>query len=239
MGMPEELNIAATLAETTRELAGEADLDAALKLIIDLATESIVCDSASITLRLSGGRFHTLAPTGENVRRADSLQYELNEGPCVAATWTDGMFLVEDLLNDPRFPNWGPRAAALGMHSILSLHLYTTKQSVGALNLYGTQSHRYTDLDVEMARVVAAHASAALARLRIEQDLWTAIDSRHLIGQAQGILMGKLDISTEQAFAVLQRYSKHTNRKLRDVAEDIIQTRKLPDTSTMGHPRRT
>ena len=100
------------------------------------------------------------------------------------------------------------------------MHLYTTKQSVGSLNLYGTHEHRYTELDVEIAKLVAAHASAALARMRLEHDLWTAIDSRHLIGQAQGILMAKLNISAEESFALLQRHSRRTNRKLREIAEE-------------------
>lgn len=222
------LSVAVALAEKSRLLAAESDIDEALRIIVALATDSVTCESASITLRLAGGRFHTLAPTDERVREADRLQYELNEGPCVAASFVNGMYLVDDLGGDARWPNWGPRAAALGMHSILSVHLYTTKLSVGALNLYGRRDHRYTDFDVELAQLVAAHASTALARLRIEQDLWAAVDSRHLIGQAQGILMNRFSLTGEQAFAVLQRHSRDANIKLRDVAEMLIQTRTLP-----------
>jgi len=84
---------------------------------------------------------------------------------------------------------------------------------------------------VEIAKVVAAHASAALARLKIEHDLWNAIDSRHLIGQAQGILMAMLNIGSEESFALLQRQSRRTNRKLREIAEEVVNTRIVPDPS--------
>ncbi len=233
----EEIEFAATLAEATRDLAGESDIDRALTLITDLATESVVCEGASVTLRLAGGEFRTIAPTDLRVRKADQLQYELREGPCVSVTFEEGIFIVDDLSVDPRWPHWGPYAAELGLESILSVHLYTTKQSVGSLNLYGTHEHRYTEVDVEIAKLVAAHASAALARFRVEHDLWNAIDSRHLIGQAQGILMAMLKISSEESFALLQRQSRRTNRKLREIAEEVVNTRTVPDPNlTSGGP---
>jgi len=97
----EEIEFAATLAEATRDLAGESDIDRALTLIIDLATESIVCEGASVTLRLAAGEFRTLAPTDLRVRKADQLQYELHEGPCVSATFDEGVFLVDELRATP------------------------------------------------------------------------------------------------------------------------------------------
>jgi hypothetical protein len=52
----------------------------------------------------------------------------------------------------------------------------------------------------------------------------------HLIGQAQGILMERFGLSADQSFAVLRRYSQDNNVKLRNVAERIIETRRLPGT---------
>jgi len=82
---------------------------------------------------------------------------------------------------------------------------------------------------VEVAKVVAAHASVALAKLRSERDLWRAIDSRHLIGQAQGMLMERFKLSPEKSFSVLRRYSQQHNIKLHEVAGALIRTGRLPD----------
>ncbi len=222
-------SLAAGLAESTRGLAAEPDVDAAMRTIVALATRSLASDDASITVRLSGGRLRTLAPTDDRLVEADRLQHELHEGPSVAATYTDGVLLVEDLATDGRWPRWGPRAVSLGVHSMISVHLFTTSLSVGALNLYGRRGQRYTTDDLDLARIVAAHASATLARLRIEQDLWSAIDARHLIGQAQGVLMARLDLTAAEAFAWLQRSSQRSNRKVRDIADQIVRTRQVPD----------
>ncbi len=82
--------------------------------------------------------------------------------------------------------------------------------------------------DVAMAHIFGQHASVALATARREAGLRQAIDARHLIGQAQGILMERFDLTADQSFAVLRRYSQENNVKLRSVAAEIIETRQLP-----------
>lgn len=220
--------LATTMAEASRSLAAETDLEKALSTIVQLAISTVACTHASITLRMPGGKYQTFGASDSNVTQADSLQYSLNEGPCVDALWKQGTFTVEDVETDPRWPTWGPQAAALGLHSILSVHLFTSNLPVGALNMYSAKYRTYSAEDVEIARVVAAHASVALARIRVERDLWVAVDSRHLIGQAQGILMALYELNAEQSFSVLQRYSQRTNLKLRDVALQVVTTKKLP-----------
>ena len=101
----------------------------------------------------------------------------------------------------PAGRKWGPAVAELGLHSVLSIHLFTDHRVLGALNLYYESIVDFSDDEVEVAKVVAAHASVALAKLRSERDLWRAIDSRHLIGQAQGILMERFKLSPEKSFS--------------------------------------
>ena len=63
------------------------------------------------------------------------------------------------------------------------------------------------------------------------QQLTTAVDHRTVIGQAQGIVMERLHMDAEATFAYLRRISSHSNRKLIDVARDIVRTRELPPAS--------
>jgi AmiR/NasT family two-component response regulator len=50
-----------------------------------------------------------------------------------------------------------------------------------------------------------------------------------VIGAAQGIIMQRYDMTLEASFEVLRRYSSHSNRKLRDVAQLVVDQRVLPD----------
>jgi GAF domain-containing protein len=82
--------------------------------------------------------------------------------------------------------------------------------------------------EIGIAYIVARHASIAVTRARHEETLAEAVDARKLVGQAMGILMERYDLDADRAFAVLARYSQHTNTKLRNVALRLIETRTLP-----------
>jgi ANTAR domain-containing protein len=71
--------------------------------------------------------------------------------------------------------------------------------------------------------------SAALneARRRIE-NLETALQTNRRIGVAIGILMSRHGLSEDDAFALLAKASQLTNRKLRDIAEEVAYQGDLP-----------
>ena len=69
----------------------------------------------------------------------------------------------------------------------------------------------------------AAHAAIAYAGIRKETQLAEALVRRDLIGQAKGILMERYKISGERAFLVLTRVSQASNRKLFDVADELVR----------------
>ncbi len=56
------------------------------------------------------------------------------------------------------------------------------------------------------------------------QQLQESVIKRDAIGQAKGILMERHKISAERAFTILQDESTRTNRKLVDVAEQLIHS---------------
>jgi AmiR/NasT family two-component response regulator len=52
--------------------------------------------------------------------------------------------------------------------------------------------------------------------------LQRAPESRGVIDQAKGILMGRHGLSAEDAFDLLSQRSQHSNRKVRDIAQEIV-----------------
>jgi GAF domain-containing protein len=216
------------LAEGARRVADNPDVQKALQAVVDLAMTSCNCQGASVTLVRADGGAETTATSSALVEEADDLQYAYDEGPCLRAAEQGGAYLIVNTATDPRWPTWGPAVANLGLRSVLSIHLFTDHRVLGALNLYYETHDDFSDDEIEVAKVVAAHASVALAKVRSERDLWRAIDSRHLIGQAQGMLMERFKLSPEKSFAVLRRYSQQHNIKLRDVAGGLITTGRLP-----------
>jgi GAF domain-containing protein len=187
------------------------------------------CDFASITMRRRRGRPRSVASTSELADRCDALQYELDEGPCLDAVADDEAYLIEDVANDERWPRWGPRAAAEGVGAILSVRMTNDDEVLGALNLYSSKACSYDSDSIDLALVFASHAATAISNAQLVNGLQTALQSRHLIGVAQGILMSQYDMGLETSFEVLRRYSSHANVKLRDVALRVVELRSLPE----------
>ncbi|GAA2018439.1 GAF and ANTAR domain-containing protein [Nakamurella flavida] len=219
---------AAAGVELARSLADNPEVTQALHALVEMALAAGICDEASVTLVGKDGSVDSAAVSSPSAGEADALQYELGEGPCLRAAETSGVWVVPDTRSDARFPRWGPAAADSGVGATVSVHLFTERRALGGLNLYRAAAGPISEDDIEAARMVGAHASVTLARLRTERELWRAVDARHLIGQAQGILIERLGLTPERAFAVLKRYSSDHNRKLNDVARDLVNTGQLP-----------
>lgn len=89
-----------------------------------------------------------------------------------------------------------------------------------------------TALDAALAQAAVDQAEALIIRQRLTDltqnlrrtmtNLQAALDSNREIGAAMGILMATHRISQSQAFDLLRAASQCSNRKLRDVASEVV-----------------
>ncbi|MET0928045.1 MAG: GAF and ANTAR domain-containing protein [Aeromicrobium sp.] len=196
--------------------------------IVAFGMKTVGTQFAGITMLRSRNRFETVSPSDPIVTEADRRQYDLREGPCVDASTTSQTVMSADLAIDARWPRWGPAAVELGFRSILSAELHAGGARIGALNMYGGTVRQFSREDVEVAQLFARHAAAALAAVSLRESLQNALDSRTVIGQAQGILMERFGVDADRAFAVLRRYSQDGNIKVTDVAHRLVASMELP-----------
>lgn len=226
--MSDDTPLAAYFAGLSADLLS-APGELTFQRVVDRAVEVVpVAEHAGITLRGKRGRATTVASTDELVDLLDHAQYAMNEGPCLDAVDDDQCCLAADLGIDDRWPRWAPYAVAQEIRSVLSLRLRSGTEILGALNLYTARSAAFDREAVDIALIFTTHATEALRTSAMIANLQTALGSRHAIGIAQGVLAARYDLSYEAAFAVLHRYSNDTNIKLRDVAEEVMNTRDLP-----------
>ncbi|MET0930316.1 MAG: GAF and ANTAR domain-containing protein [Aeromicrobium sp.] len=225
--MPESPDQA--FARLAIELSQTTTVDQTAAQIVAFAMRTVGTQYAGITMIRGRGAFETVGPSAPVILEADRRQYELNEGPCVDASTTSETVISADLATDERWPTWGPEAVGLGFRSILSAELQAGGRRIGAINLYGADVRQFTRADADVAQLFAKHAAAALAAVSLREGLQNAIDSRTIVGQAQGVLMERFGVDADRAFSILRRYSQDGNRKLTDVARDLVETLQLPD----------
>jgi GAF domain-containing protein len=201
-----------------------------LESVVAFACRALRSDLAGVMLAHADGSVESVAVTDDLIVRADDIQRSLNEGPCLSAFEDeDHVELISDTAQDPRWPRWGPAVSEIGIHSVLSVRLeHREAGPVGSLNVYNRAHEEFNLFDVEVALILARHASVALGAARSEAAAQRALATRTSIGQAEGILMERYRFDEERAFAVLRRYSQASNMPLREVARRLIEDRKLP-----------
>jgi hypothetical protein len=213
---------AAAFARISQQLLAQPKAEHTLQEVVELAVESIDgCDYAGITMRRNH-KVDTPAASDPLVNQLDGWQYELREGPCLDAVFVDDVYVIEDMNSEDRWPNWAPRAASVGVQSVLSVRLATPEHVVGGLNLYSKAIFAYNEDQILTASIYAAHAANAIAANGEISGLQTALQTRHAIGMAQGLLMQRYQLSENQAFEFLRRISQDANVKLHDVAAKVI-----------------
>ncbi|MCD9874932.1 GAF and ANTAR domain-containing protein [Streptomyces guryensis] len=215
------------MAAMARDLLAQQSVDATLGRITHSATELVEGCAAAGILMLHGTEVETLAPTEQLVVDSDNLQGRLGEGPCFDAarnTAGERVFRIADFTREqPCWPAYAPQAHALGVGSMMGFLLFTEDEELGALNLYSRKPGAFTEASELAGWLLASHAAVAFSSARAQAQMERAVATRHLIGEAMGILMGAHDLTEEQAFDTLRRFSQENNIKLREVARRVCE----------------
>jgi len=114
---------------------------------------------------------------------------------------------------------------------MLSTRLYLSQRNRAGLNLYATSAGAFEPDHLALAAIFASYSSLLLLNgmhqdtlMRMERTL----ESNREIGVAMGILMAQRQRSQSDAFDLLVKASQNLNRRLRDIAAEVTETRRLP-----------
>lgn len=245
MADPETITVelTANLSEVARALFAAGGVADTLQVVVDQVVGAIDgCDFAGI-FTVDGDQVTTSVHTHPLVVEIDGLQQVTGEGPCLDAIDQQTTVYAEDLADDERWPTFGPEAAAAGARCALAFHLYA-EGTLGALNLYARYPRAFGATDRAKGLIFATLSGLALSGAHSHEDedrradnLNKALATRELIGQAQGILMERERITSDQAFDILRRASQHLNIRLREVAQDLVDTGDRPPSQPPRRPR--
>ncbi len=209
----------------------ERPLDDVLGEIVAIANRALVgAESTSITL-VRGDRAWTAAHIGQLAVDADELQYDDGYGPCMDAGRTGLTMHVPDMSVDDRWPAYAPRAVERGVLSSLSAPLPFQGRTIGALNNYAGSVDAFSADDVLTAEHIASYIGTAVMNADAHagatasaEQMRAALDSRKVIDMALGILIARHHCSPDEAFALLSKASQNHNRKLRDLAQSLVES---------------
>ena len=231
-----DTDLSADLNRMATALFSAGSATETLTRVVDLAVSTIEgCDFAGVFLVVNG-EVTTPVCTDPLAAEVDGLQHRFKEGPCLAAMAQGITFYAEDLADDARWPTFGPAATVAGVRSLLALPLLVPGVP-GALNLYARYPRAFGVIDRGKALLLAGMAGLAYASVHTHEDDDRRATNLHAaVGHPRGDRTGPGDPDGTGA-PVLQRglrhpasCSQHLNLKLRDVAQNLVDTGERPDT---------
>jgi hypothetical protein len=231
------------IASTLTELA--AAFDALVEVLLDggqvqLTPQRIVdvaarmmpgCRHAAVVV-VDQDRPRTLASTDTVPDQVDAVQFDAGEGPSLDILVTDDYVRVDDLTDDPRWPQFGSRAVEVAnIRSMINYRLYLGRHRRAALSFYSTWPHAFDDLAAAIGAIFAAYCSLTLITAALGGDVHPrrATQIHREIGVAIGILMATGQLVAEEALAQLHSASRRLHRDLQDVAHQVTTTGRLSD----------
>lgn len=224
--------LADQIADLARLLADDDDSSASpLEQLTELAVE-LVAGSSAAGIVAAGSTSWTFAASDPAVSELHQLQFDSGEGPLAEALRYGEPRRVDDTADEPRWPAFCQAAARSGLRSCLVLPLRTDPQPGGAVALYGRDRQSFRGADHDIALLLAAQGGVAVNNAAMYHscremvaNLHTALTSRAVIEQAKGILVAEYGYPPEVAFKYLSRLSQNSNRKVRDIAGDLVDGR--------------
>jgi GAF domain-containing protein len=225
---PQQSDLMSTVVDLQALMVTTPHVGGFLQHVTQLAGRLTGGMSCSVTL--TGTQPYTVSSSDDLAERVDELQYSQDAGPCLDAVRTGSATLVQDLDADAPWPLYRRRAREEGVRSSMSLPLTVSGVTIAGLNLYSTRPAAFDPELRDTLAVFAAQAAAALAMIvrhdqqaRTSAQLEEALSSRSVIDQALGILMAQQRCTAVEALALLRSHSQNTNRKVREVAAELIE----------------
>jgi GAF domain-containing protein len=135
--------------------------------VVDLARTSLgECDGAGIQL-LDDGGVGVRATTDSRSFDLDTLQNDLDDGPCVESLRDGERHDLEPVTSDERWPSFAPPARRAGLVACCALPLVARGELIGVLNLYAWPAVGFAGWDREHCGMFAGRASQLLASARV------------------------------------------------------------------------
>jgi hypothetical protein len=224
-----EQRLADTFVELADTLIDEFDVIDFLQVLAVRCVELLEVAAAGIMLADQAGSLMTVAASDERARLLELFEVQSDEGPC-RDCYRLGAAVVNVDLDGAlgRWPRFAPQAISGGFRSANALPLRLRSQVIGSLNLFHAGAGGLGGDALRLAQALADAATIGILQQRsisrgeaVAGQLQSALTSRIVIEQAKGVLTERLQISPDDAFAMLRAAARSRNRLLSELAREV------------------
>jgi GAF domain-containing protein len=214
-------------------LVDEFDMIELLHVLTARCVEILGADAAGVMLVDPSGQLRVAAASSDRARLLELFELQNHEGPCLDCFRTAlPVFHVNLGDGTAPWPRFASHAMSDGFFSAHALPMRLRQQVIGTLNLFRHDPVAMHDDDIGVAQAFADIATIAILQERLVREqtlladqLQEALNSRVVIGQAEGILSERSGWDMETAFTRLRNAARRENRRLSDLAREVVASR--------------
>src|SRR6202034_39524 len=218
------------LNELGRIRFGEMRVDEAMHQIVETTHAIFSVDGAALMLADGEHHLRTAAVSDDRVRHLEELQIRHQEGPCIAAFDDKVLVGAEDLSGDPRWPSFSRAAVERGVRAVLASPIPYNQDAVGVVAVLSQERHPWS-AEAELALLAFTDLAALLIasmmmgeqQSELATQLQGALNSRAVIEQAKGVLIGQQGMSAHAAYVQLRAQARSERRKIAVVATELVR----------------
>lgn len=247
--MARDQRVTDTFVELADTLVADFDTVEFLHTLSERCVELLDADTAGLLLADERGALRLAAASTSQTQVLELFQLQEEEGPCLECYRSGRIVTLTDVSQEAqRWPRFAATASELGFAGVHAIPMRLREQVIGTLNLFRTQPDGLGETDARLGKALVDVATIGILSERavrhqelVTEQLQTALNSRVIIEQAKGALIERHAMTPDQAFAALRRYARSRNRRLTELASEIITgTASITDTSVdrAPHPRR-
>ena len=232
-----EASLARVFVRLADTLASDFDVVDFLQGLSADSVEVLGAEAAGVMLSDMRGGLRLVASSDERMRLLELFELQSEEGPCLDAFSTGQPVQASAADSRSRWPDFARQASDSGFQVMCAVPLRVRTDVIGAMNLFRGTDEPFSSDEMDLAQAMAEMAAIGLIQERalrertlLSDQLQKALLSRVVIEQAKGMLAEYLKVSMDDAFQLLRTYARNHNRKLSDVARDVI-AREIPSTA--------
>jgi transcriptional regulator with GAF, ATPase, and Fis domain len=225
-----ERELAEALVGLADSLVDDYDMIELLHRLTADCVRLLPIDAAGLMLTDQRGSLRLVSSSTEQTRLLELFELQVNEGPCLDCFRSSSQVSSVGLAHaGNRWPQFAVRASQAGFDSVHALPLRLRAETIGALNLFSIQASQLEPDEWRIGQALADVATISILQERavrrrevVNEQLQTALNSRVVIEQAKGVLAERSQTDMAESFEVLRRYAREHNRRLTEIALDVV-----------------
>lgn len=217
------------LADLGRLRFGEMRVEDAIREIVQTTHSMFQVDGAGLMLADAEQHLRSVAASDDRFTYLEDLQVRHQEGPCIEAFDTKELVGVEDLGHDDRWPLFSNAAVGQQVRAVLASPLPYNQDAVGVVAVLSEQSRPWSPEGelallafTDLAALLIASMMMGEQQSEISAQLQGALNSRQVIEQAKGVLIGTRGMSARAAYEQLRAQARAERRKLVAVCAEVV-----------------